>query len=114
VIEGACRYLLKCRMDITGARWGVAGAEVILHLRALRASGDFDSYWTFHEQRELARHHGAKYAGTPPPTIVPVRPSRRCRPALRLVPRSPSFQRSRTQLKHAVRRHGVGLTLLHS
>jgi hypothetical protein len=86
VIEGACRYLVKDRMDITGARWGLAGAEAILRLRALRASADFDSYWSFHEQRELARHHAAKYAGPPPPTIVPVRPSRRGRPALHLVP----------------------------
>jgi hypothetical protein len=86
VIEGACRYLVKDRMDITGARWGLVGAEAILRLRALRASGDFDSYWTFHEQRELARHHAAKYAGSPPPTIVPVRPTRHRRPHLRLVP----------------------------
>jgi len=27
VIEGACRYLVKDRMDITGARWSLSGAE---------------------------------------------------------------------------------------
>jgi len=27
VIEGACRQLVKDRLDITGARWGLAGAE---------------------------------------------------------------------------------------
>ena len=27
VIEGACRSLVKDRMDITGARWGLPGAE---------------------------------------------------------------------------------------
>jgi hypothetical protein len=86
VIEGACRYLVKDRMDITGARWGLAGAEAILRLRALRASGDFDEYWAFHEQREHARNHAARYAGPPPPTIVPVRPSRRRQSILRLVP----------------------------
>lgn len=85
VIEGACRHLVKDRMDITGARWGLVGAEAILRLRALRSSGDFDAYWTFHEQREHARHHAVRYAGPRPPTIVPVRPSRR-RPTLRLVP----------------------------
>src|SRR5262249_29308075 len=26
VIEGACRHLVKDRLDITGARWGLAGA----------------------------------------------------------------------------------------
>ena len=30
VIEGACRYLVKERMDITGARWGLAGGEAVL------------------------------------------------------------------------------------
>ena len=32
------------------------GAEAIIRLRALRASGDFDAYWGFHEAREHARH----------------------------------------------------------
>src|SRR6266496_2844210 len=48
VIEGACRHLVKDRMDITGARWGLHGAEAILKLRAVRANGDFDDYWTYH------------------------------------------------------------------
>ena len=28
VIEGACRHLIADRMSITGARWGLAGAQV--------------------------------------------------------------------------------------
>lgn len=44
VIEGACRHLVKDRMDITGARWSVQGAEAVLKLRALRCNGDFDTY----------------------------------------------------------------------
>jgi hypothetical protein len=31
-------------MDITGARWGLDGAEAIFKLRALIACGDFDEY----------------------------------------------------------------------
>jgi hypothetical protein len=34
VIEDACRHLVKDRMDITGPRWGLIGAEAILKLRA--------------------------------------------------------------------------------
>ena len=34
VIEGACRYLLRDRMEITGARWSLGGAEAILRLRS--------------------------------------------------------------------------------
>jgi len=62
VIEGACRHLVKDRMDITGARWGLAGAEAILTLRALITNGDFDSYWTFHLAQEHRRVHAARYA----------------------------------------------------
>ncbi len=62
VIEGACRHLIKDRMDVTGARWSLAGAEAVLRLRALRASGDFDEYWRFHEQKEYGRNHAARYA----------------------------------------------------
>lgn len=62
VIEGACRYLVKDRMDITGARWSVEGAEAVLQLRALRASGDFEAYWAFHRERQLYRNHLSRYA----------------------------------------------------
>jgi hypothetical protein len=62
-IEGACRYLLQDRLDITGARWSLRGAEAVLKLRALRSSGDFDEYWAFHVAQERARNHEARYAG---------------------------------------------------
>ena len=61
-IEGACRHLVKDRMDRTGARWGLAGAEAILKLRALRSNGDFDAYWAFHLAKERQRVHAARYA----------------------------------------------------
>ncbi len=62
VIEGACRHLVKDRMDITGARWGLDGAEAVLKLRALRSNGDFDAYWRFHLDHERQRVHEARYA----------------------------------------------------
>ena len=52
VIEGACRYLVADRLDITGARWGLEGAEAVLKLRALRSNGDFSSYWAYHLAQE--------------------------------------------------------------
>jgi hypothetical protein len=61
VIEGAARWLVKDRMDITGARWGLEGAEAILKLRALTASGDLDAYWRYHLRREHERIHHARY-----------------------------------------------------
>ena len=62
VIEGACRHLVKDRMDITGARWGLAGAEAVLKLRALRSNGDFDAYWRYHLAQERRRVHQSRYA----------------------------------------------------
>ena len=61
VIEGACRYLIKDRLDITGARWGLTGAEAVLKLRSIVSSGDFDQYWLFHKQQELKRNHDVHY-----------------------------------------------------
>lgn len=63
VIEGACRYLIKDRMDITGARWSLEGAEAVLRLRSLYVSGDWNDYWRFHLQLERQRHHQALYLG---------------------------------------------------
>jgi len=70
VIEGAVRHLVKDRMDITGARWGLNGAEAILRLRALYASGDFDEYWQFHMEQEFVRNHGSRYDGKTPPVVL--------------------------------------------
>jgi len=70
VIEGACRHLVKDRMDITGARWSVAGAEAVLKLRALGANHEFPAYWQFHLSRELQRVHQARYADNVIPTAA--------------------------------------------
>lgn len=43
------------RLDITGVRWGLLGAEAVLELRALHDNGDFDEYWPFHFALEHAR-----------------------------------------------------------
>lgn len=62
VIEGACRHLVKDRMDITGARWSTQGAEAVLKLRAVRTNGDFEAYWHYHLEHERARVHASRYA----------------------------------------------------
>ena len=63
VIEGACRHLVKDRMDITGARWGLERAEAILKLRSLKVSGDLAAYLAFHFEQENKRN----YPGPPIP-----------------------------------------------
>jgi hypothetical protein len=71
VIEGTCRHLVEDRMNLTGARWSLTGAEAVLRLRALRSSEDFDSYWEFHEQQEYERNHASHYADRRTPETVP-------------------------------------------
>lgn len=65
VIEGACRHLVKDRMDITGARWGLQRAEAVLKLRSLQSSGDADAYWDFYKAQALHRNHASRYETFP-------------------------------------------------
>ena len=74
VIEGACRHLVKDRMEITGAKWRLSGAEAILRIRALRSSHDFDEYWQFHEAYEYKRNHQNLYADGIVPATKNVHP----------------------------------------
>lgn len=67
VIEGACRHLVKDRMDITGARWGLQRAEAILKLRSLKICGDLEEYLAFHFREEQKRH----YPEAPLPMVLP-------------------------------------------
>lgn len=57
VIEGACRYLVKDRMDRTGARWRISGAEAVLKMRALKSNEDFQAYWAFHQAQAFERNY---------------------------------------------------------
>lgn len=68
VIEGACRHLIKDRMDLTGARWGLSGAETVLKLRALTSNHDFDAYWAYHLEQEKQRVHARRYTDSVIPT----------------------------------------------
>lgn len=55
VIEGACRHLVKDRMERSGMRWKVPGAQAMLNMRAIHANGDWEEFLTFRRQRETKR-----------------------------------------------------------
>ena len=59
-VEGACKNLVKDRMERSGMRWQIPGAEAVLKLRAIKLSGDFDAYWRFHIQQDQERLYGAR------------------------------------------------------
>lgn len=87
VVEGACRHLVNDRMNVTGARWSLQGAEAVLRLRALRSSDDFDDYWKFHEMLEHERNHAVHYANKQVPAVIHPDQSkpRRSKSSLKLV-----------------------------
>ena len=70
VVEGAVRYLVRDRMDVTGARWSVTGAEAILKLRAVRSNGDWPEYYRYHLAQEHRRVHESRYAGGVIPNAI--------------------------------------------
>lgn len=53
--EGACRHLINDRLERTGMSWTEEGAEAVLKLRAVEISGDTETYWEFHIEREHER-----------------------------------------------------------
>jgi hypothetical protein len=61
LIEGAARWIVKDRMEVTGARWGLDGAEAVLKLRALHGTGDLGHYLDYHFQQEKHRNHDSRY-----------------------------------------------------
>ncbi len=56
-VEGACKNLIKDRMERSGMRWTLTMAEALLRLRSLYLSADFDSYWSFHVTQDQLRLH---------------------------------------------------------
>lgn len=56
-VEGACKNLIKDRMERSGMRWTEEMAEAIVQLRAIYLSADFDRYWSFHIARDQQRLH---------------------------------------------------------
>jgi hypothetical protein len=52
VAEGACRHLVKDRLEQTGMRWTVNGAQAMLHTRAVYLNGQWDDLLEYHIQTE--------------------------------------------------------------
>jgi hypothetical protein len=58
VVEGACRHLVKDRMEQSGMRWTKGGAQAVLDLRAVRLNGHWEVYWQFHRNQQHQRLYG--------------------------------------------------------
>jgi hypothetical protein len=64
-VEGACKNLIKDRMERSGMRWTEQMAEAIVQLRAIYLSGDFDRYWQFHIDQDQRRLYPIVWAVVP-------------------------------------------------
>jgi len=52
IAEGACRNLVKDRLDCTGMHWRLPGARAMLKTRALYLNGEWDDFVEYRIQRE--------------------------------------------------------------
>jgi len=59
VAEGACRHVVKDRMEQSGMRWTVAGAQAMLHTRAIYLNGDWDNFNDYRITREQTELYAA-------------------------------------------------------
>lgn len=55
VIEGACRHVVKDRLERTGMHWTVDGAQAMLKLRCVAINDQWDEFTEFRIQRETQR-----------------------------------------------------------
>lgn len=61
VIEGACRHLVKDRMELSGMRWSLDGAESLLRLRLVAENDDWDAYHHFRRQERHRRLYATSF-----------------------------------------------------
>jgi hypothetical protein len=54
-VEGACRHLVKDRMERAGMHWTVPGAQAMLDVRSVFVSGLWDEYQAYRIERETER-----------------------------------------------------------
>jgi len=68
-VEGACKNLIKDRMERSGMRWSSDGAEAMVKMRAVYLSGDFEEYWDWHIAQDQERLY-PKACWEPAVTVV--------------------------------------------
>jgi hypothetical protein len=58
VVEGACRHVIKDRMELSGMRWDAEGAQVVLRLRTIYVNGDWKDFIQHRIEVEQATLYG--------------------------------------------------------
>jgi hypothetical protein len=55
VIEGACRHVVKDRMERAGMHWTLPGAQALLNLRCLALNDEWEAFIKYHIDQETTR-----------------------------------------------------------
>jgi hypothetical protein len=63
-IEGACRHLVKDRMERAGMHWTLRGAQSMLNARSVYINGDWEIYQKFRIERQTQRLYPYRAAVT--------------------------------------------------
>lgn len=70
VIEGACRHLVKDRFERAGMRWSLAGAQVMLDLRAVYLNGNWDDFQRFRRRQAHQKRYGSLHPDVLPEELM--------------------------------------------
>jgi hypothetical protein len=57
VIEGACRHVIKDRMEHGGMRWTLEGAQAMLNVRCVCASSQWENFGSWRQAEQAERVH---------------------------------------------------------
>lgn len=71
VIEGACRHLVKDRMERAGMHWTPVGAQAMLDVRSTYVNGDWEEYQAYRIQRETQRLYPHRHLVEGPQLCMP-------------------------------------------
>ena len=61
VVEGTCSSLVKDRMEQSGMRWSITGAQAVLKQRAVVKNSDWNVFWNFYIDSERLRLYPTGY-----------------------------------------------------
>ena len=61
LVEGACGSLVKDRMEQSGMRWSIKGAQAVLSQRAVMQNGDWDAFWKYYIETETQQLYPTVY-----------------------------------------------------
>jgi hypothetical protein len=64
IVEATCGSLVKDRMEHSGMRWSITGAQAVLAQRAVVKNGDWNDFWTYFIDAERQRLYPTVYQRT--------------------------------------------------